>query len=152
MEDGGNMATIELDFDVWKELTTLRISEEITYSDVIRDLLRKSRPSEETLVNTKTVKGGLYGRQERGSSKMHIYIPNGTEFRAKYKGKMYAGVVQQDVLVVNGNSYPTPSAAAHSITNTPHNGWIFWQCRLPGQNKWRTAQELRDDPDLWATE
>ena len=144
------MATIELDFDVWKELTVLRTSEETTYSNVIRDLLRKSRLSEETLVNTKTGKGGLYGRQERGSSNMPIYIPNGTEFRAKYKGKMHIGIVQQDALVVNGNSYPTLSKAAYSITGTSHNGWIFWECRLPTQNVWKPAFELRDDPDLSA--
>jgi hypothetical protein len=145
------MASIELDFDVWKELTLLRTSEEDTYSDVIRALLRRNMATEVTPLNTKMGLGGLYGRRARGTSNAGIIIPNGTEIKAKYKGKIYIGSVKDNAFVVDGHNYSTFSAAAHSITNTNLNGWYFWECRLPGQSEWKPAWKLRDDPTLEAS-
>ena len=46
------MITIEIDFDVYKKLTVRRESEEVSYNDVIRDLLKMSpKKSDEVLLN-----------------------------------------------------------------------------------------------------
>lgn len=67
----------------------------------------------------------------------------GTEFRAHYKGETHLARVQNGALVVNGQRYDTPSAAAMSITGSPVNGWMFWECRLPGQASWQMIKVLR---------
>ena len=131
------MATIEVDFDVYKELTMLRPTEAVTYSDVIRGLLRENGHSERS---TPSKHPGPEGWSVKG-----VFFPDGTEFRAPYKGKVYSGIVQGNALVVDGKKYTSPSAAAHAITNTNLNGWGFWQCRLSGQTEWKDIWTLRDN-------
>ena len=129
------MVTIEGDFDIYKELTMLRASEEVTYSDVIKNLLRNhirpNGPASKAISDGWHVKGAFF--------------PHGTEFRATYKGKVYTGVVQESGVVVNGRVYHTPSAAAHSITQTNLNGWGFWECKLPGESDWKPIYALRPE-------
>jgi hypothetical protein len=72
-----------------------------------------------------------------------VVFPAGTQFRANYKGNNYYGVVQNATLVVNGKHYNSPSAAAVSITHNSVNGWIFWECKLPGEENWRIIKSLR---------
>lgn len=133
------MATIDVDFDVFKTLTMRRSSEEVTENDVLRELLGlpPKRPSQSpdlqpTQVETHgdwIVKG--------------VRFPVGTEFRASYKGKTYLARVEGGALVLNGERFDTPSAAAMSITKNPVNGWTFWEARLPGQTSWRMLKALR---------
>jgi Restriction Enzyme Adenine Methylase Associated/Protein of unknown function (DUF2924) len=129
------MRTIEVDFDVFKALTLRRPSEDVTENDVLRQLLglspsRQAKPSDTVPSRGDWVVKG-------------ITFPPGTEFRATYKGQIHLARVENGALVINGKSFDSPSAAAMSITGNAVNGWIFWECRLPGQTSWRLIKALR---------
>ena len=126
------MVTIDIDFGVYKELTMRRRSEDVTENEVIRELL--GMPQEK--------KGSPSGGGTPWATK-GVSFPHGTEFRATYKGQQYKGVVQNGALVVRGNRYSSPSAAAVDITGNPVNGWRFWECLQPGSAKWKLIAELR---------
>jgi len=63
--------------------------------------------------------------------------------RANYKGQTYLGRVESGALVLGGERFDTPSAAAMSITKNPVNGWTFWECRMPGRASWQMLKTLR---------
>lgn len=131
------MRTIEVDFDVFKALTTRRPSEDVTENDVLRSLL--GLPS-------KRGPGATVQREipDPGDWIVKgIRFPVGTEFRASYKGQSWLGRVERGALVVNGRRFDTPSAAAVFITKSPSNGWTFWECRFPGQASWQLIKGLR---------
>lgn len=128
------MRTIDVDFDVFKALTMRRVSEDVTENDVLRELL------------------GLPGKKQSAAANnaapgdwitKGVRFPVGTEFRANYKGRTYLGRVENRALVLNGERFDTPSAAAVSITKNPVNGWTFWECRLPGKSSWQIIKALR---------
>ena len=126
------MQNIEIDFDVYKELTIRRKSENITYNDVIRELLGLSNikePSKSQPKDMWIVKG--------------VRFPEGTDFRASYKGDIYNGKVDKNSLYINGKYYNTPSLAAVAITGYNVNGWRFWKVRLPNQSNWKTMDSFR---------
>jgi len=130
------MMNIEIDFDVFKELTNRRATENITYNDVLRELLglnplktEEISPDFATFDGSWTTKG--------------VTFPAGTEFRANYKGQNIFGKVESGFLVVNGKRFDSPSASAVSITGNSVNGWIFWECRLPGKTSWQIIKSLR---------
>jgi hypothetical protein len=131
------MHTIEVDFEVLKELMARRESEAVTYNDVIRRLLGLATstrgfgrsPIEVNARGAWTTKG--------------VTFPVGTEFRGAHKGRTHMGVVENGAFVVNGKSYDSPSAAAVAITGNPVNGWTFWECRRPGETRWQVLKGLR---------
>ncbi len=129
------MHTIEIDFDVFKELTFRRKSESMTENDVIRNLLKLSK-SDNILTKPNKPQGTPW--VSKGVS-----FPHDTEFRASYKGQEYYGKVHQGSLVVNNEKFSSPSSAATSITENSVNGWIFWECLLPNTNKWRPINSLK---------
>ncbi len=131
------MVSIDVDFDVYKELTVRRRSEDMTENEVIREVLGLSKP----IIHTKIVTS-LSNSSKPWVSKGVIF-PHGTEFRTTYKGQQFSGNVQNGALVVNGKRFSSPSAAAFAITENPVNGWIFWECLIPGTIKWRTIADLR---------
>ena len=65
-----------------------------------------------------------------------VAFPNGTEFRCKYKGYFYYAQVCDGALMINGKKFLSPSAAAVSITRNSVDGWLFWDCKLPGDSPW----------------
>jgi len=130
------MTNIEIDFDVFKELTNRRAAENVTYNDVLRNLLGlepfKAAATSSALESPEgswTTKG--------------VTFPAGTEFRDNYKGKAIFGKVESGFLVINRKRFDSPSAAAVSITGNMVNGWIFWECRLPGKASWQIIKTLR---------
>ena len=130
------METIEIDFDVYKELTSRRTSEGVTYNDVLRKLLGLGLQNSPVVpVNTAAAPGEWISKGVR--------FPNGTEFRATYKGQLYYGNVEGGSLVVDGRRFDSPSPAAVAITNNPVNGWVFWACRMPGRSSWQMIKTLR---------
>lgn len=131
------MQTIEIDFDVFKELTIRRTSEEVTYNDVLRSLLK--------LGPSKKLEGEGHVGSEGSQSWVAkgIVFPHGTEFRSTYKGQVYYGKVENGALVVNGKRFNSPSAAAREITNNSVNGWIFWECKMLGENSWKLMSNVR---------
>ena len=72
-----------------------------------------------------------------------VVFPDGTEFRGKYKGYFYYGKVRNGTLALDEKEFISPCEAALTITRTPIDGWLFWDCKLPGQLSWMNISELR---------
>jgi len=128
------MHTIEIDFDVFKEITARRKTEAITPDDVLRDLFRLG-PKQESLT-PKAPSGKPW--VVKG-----VVFPHGTEFRSTHKGQIINAKVEDGSLALNGKKFFSPSAAAMEITKNPVNGWIFWKCKLPGKEVWERINTLR---------
>jgi hypothetical protein len=130
------MKTIKIDFDVFKGLTLRRSTENVTYNDVLRKLLglnpRKRRAPLDKQIS------GAGDWVTKG-----VRFPNGTKFRASYKGQTYYGKVESGRLVVDNKRFHSPTAAAVSITGHQVNGWTFWECCMPGKSFWKTIKSLR---------
>jgi hypothetical protein len=126
--------TIPVDFEVWKALTTRLESPQDTYNAVLRRTLgltvgRAAPESPASGAKAWVVDG--------------VTFPHGTEFRARYKGVVHTGRVEDGALVVRGQRFESPSPAAIAITGNSVNGWKFWECRRPGQNAWTNIDGLR---------
>ena len=130
------MHTIEVDFDVFKQLTIRRATEDVSYNDVIRELLGLGQ--DKTSAAREITDSSLGDWVTKG-----VRFPAGTEFRATYKGQVRTARVEGGVLVVNGQHYDSPSAAAVAITGSSVNGWRFWECRLPDKSSWQLIESLR---------
>jgi predicted CopG family antitoxin len=132
------MHTIEIDFEVFKALTMRRETEAMSYNDVIRDLLNlggtKASPISAPAAPASTGEDWIC----KG-----VRFPAGSEFRASYKGAVHYAKVEGGALVVDGKSVTSPSDAARLITNTSVNGWTFWECRFPGESRWKLIKGLR---------
>lgn len=129
------MHSIEVDFEVYKQLTVRRATEHVTYNDVVRELLGlKKAPAQGA---------GSNGAAEGDWTSKGVRFPAGTVLRAEYKGKQYAATVEGGGLTLNGKRFSSPSAAAMAITKSPVNGWVFWECRFPGQSNWQLIKTLR---------
>ena len=129
------MTTIEIDFDVFKELTVRRATENVTYNDVLRQVLGLSPVLEPVRAAERPSAGGWTTKG--------VTFPEGTEFRASYRGQAVLGKVQAGLLMVNGQGFDSASSAAGSVTGTSVNGWIFWECRLPGKTTWQLMKTMR---------
>lgn len=73
----------------------------------------------------------------------NVSFPNGTEFRGKYKGCFYYGEVENGALIINGKKFSSLSAAAVVITRNPVDGWLFWDCKLPGEPSWMNVHKIK---------
>ena len=129
------MRTIEVDFDVFKALLLRRPAESVSENDVLRELLGLPTQRQAAAIAAGPAPGDWVSKGVR--------FPAGTEFKANYKGQTYLGRVEGAALVINGERFDTPSAAAMSITKGPANGWTFWECRMPGQATWKIITALR---------
>ncbi len=126
------MATVEVDFDVFKELTVRRKTEATTYNDVIRELLGLP-----PVGRTSPPPNGA-GWLQKG-----VTFPDGTMFRAVYKGATHIGEVKNGRLELNGKPVTSLSEAANLVTGTTVNGWRFWHCRLPNSASYVLADTLK---------
>jgi len=132
------MYTIDVDFEAYKQLTVRRATEDVTYNDVIRELLGLAQ-SGPTLHAEK-----IAGQSPQDWVAKGVRFPVGTDFRANYKGQMYTARVEGGALVLGtGKRFDSPSAAAVSITGSSVNGWRFWECRLPGKSSWQLIEGMR---------
>jgi len=129
------MHQIEIDFEVFKELTNRRQTEAITYNDVIRDLLGMEHQPKDQKTSTKA--GNAWVVSDTS-------FPVGSEFKAEYNGKAYIGSVENGKLKLDdGSTFSTPSAAAVHITHSNANGWRFWKCKLPSTSQFVLIERLR---------
>jgi hypothetical protein len=134
------MHSIDIDFDVYKELTARRESEDVTYNDVLRIILKlpaKSQKSEPLETPALTKKAALEWITKG------VKFPEGTQFRTTYKGKQYTGKVLLGRLWVEDKTYESLSGAAVAITGNPVNGWRFWECKPPAASTWMPAEVMR---------
>jgi hypothetical protein len=131
------MPMIDIDFDVFKALTARRESEAFTINDVIRTLLKLPAIGEKTKVAPRSTVDDWVSKG--------VKFPVGTEFRAAYKGAAYSGVVKAGQLLIGGKRAYSVSNAATMVTGTNVNVWNFWECKLPGESRWRTLAVLRSE-------
>jgi hypothetical protein len=127
--------TVEIDFEVYKELTLRRESPEMTENDVLREIF--DLPKESTASRSDgegTAKPWVWKR---------VRFPHGTKFRAEYKGQTYRARAEDGAMVYDGNRFKSPSPAAGAVTGNSVNGWTFWECKLPGSNDWKQMSEIR---------
>ncbi|WP_338845076.1 hypothetical protein V8J88_15390 [Massilia sp. W12] len=132
------MYSIEVDFEVYKQLTFRRATEHVTYNDVIRGLLglAEAAPANSVAQGNAQSSGDWVAKGVR--------FPVGTEFRASYKGQIHTARVENGALVLsNGAHCDSPSAAARLVTGSSVNGWRFWECRIPGKSSWQLLETLR---------
>jgi hypothetical protein len=141
---------IDIDFDVFKELTARRRDESDSYNEVIRRLLgfpatdlghvnaleqlAKGGPDKTVGLNGAT-KGVWYS---------NVFFPNGSRFRATYKGRTYSAEIRDEQWIDHeGHSKNSPSDAAGSISRTNVNGWRFWYVKRPQDDDWVRMDELK---------
>ena len=73
-----------------------------------------------------------------------VDFPHGTKLRGKYKGYVYQGKVNNGALILNGKKFLSPCAAAVTITRDAVDGWLFWDCKIPGRSSWESIYELKN--------
>ena len=150
---------IEIDFDVFKTLTALRESESDSYNQVIRRLLsltnaelsdapRIPPPSKGILVEDAFAKArfvaSLVEAMKFGVWFGQRHFPEGTKFRATYKGKSYFAEVRDGNWVgQDGIVRRSPSDAAGAISGTNVNGWRFWYAQIPPDQDWHRLDEFK---------
>jgi hypothetical protein len=128
--------TITVDFDVWKEITSRRTSEGVSDNDVLRDALG--------LGNKNPPKPQVTGNGGAGAVFKGVTFPDGTQFRASYKGRTYTAAIRNGLWTdSDGSVRNSPSEAAVKITGKPWNGWRFWHCKRPGDVDWVLIDTLR---------
>lgn len=131
--------SIDIDFDVYKELTLRRDSPEMTENDVLRELLDLGEKEQDEDTDSESTESGLPWTWKG------VQFPHGTKFRADYKGQTYYAKAENGALVYNGEGYKSPSAAARAVTDSSVNGWRFWECKLPGGTKWKLIDKVRKE-------
>lgn len=139
---------IEVDFEVVKALVAKLEHEGDTYNEVIRRLLGLSAaeaprfgeidlPGQPDVVAT-------FGAPTGGVWFSGVFFPDGTRFRATYKGRTFRAWIQNSSLIDEfGNIRTSPSQAASAITNTNVNGWRFWFVRRPHDEDWLRMDALK---------
>lgn len=147
---------IDVTLEVYKALTARLRYEGQTYDEVIRELLSLDSPIEPddpprglgaalnpSLERHLANVGSGSGFYSRG-----LLLPNGTKLRARYKGREYQAVVQDDDWVdQGGNVHSSPSAAASAITDNNVNGWRFWEAKRPRDLDWRRLDSIAAESD-----
>lgn len=128
---------IEVSFSTFKALTALREDENDSVDDVIIRLLHRPMEASKPPANIlQMLADGLF----IGG----VLFPNGTQFRARYKGRQFAASIIDGVWTdADGTPRNSPSEAASAISNTNVNGWRFWEARFPNSNEWILLDRLR---------
>lgn len=127
------MASLDIDFEVYKALTSLRESESDSYNDVLRRLLKLGATAPPAAAN----------QDGQGWTCKGVTLPNGTELRALYQGRTWLAKIENSRWVQDGEIYNSPSAASMAITKHASNGWWFWSVKRPGDGSWFQLNLLR---------
>lgn len=149
---------IAIDFEVFKALTAQRRSETDSYNEVIRRLLDlppladTAPPVPNALLmamggqpsqRSPTLRDMYLGTQ--GAWFGNVHFPEGTLFRATYKGRTHSAQIENGVWIGDdGVERTSPSDAAGAISGTNVNGWRFWHVQRPGDSNWVRMDELRE--------
>jgi hypothetical protein len=129
---------IDVDFDVFKELTARRRSEQHTESAVLRELFGLPAVASAAPVP-------MSGSNSEGWTSYGVTLPNGTELRGTHRGKSYViKIVDGQLTSDNGTVYSSPSQARHAITETGGNGWWFWTVKKTDAEGWEAIGSLRE--------
>ena len=110
------MPQVEIDFEVFKELTNRRPTETVTYNDVIRELLKLPKPA-------KSAKPAANGSKPWVVS--DTTFPAGSEFMADHRARKLFGIAKDGKLELSdGGKFRTFAAAVH-VTGSNVNGVAF---------------------------
>ncbi len=133
------MASIEIDFEVYRELTSRRASEEMSYNDVLRQMLGlPPKPMESGLAKTET--------EAQDWKVGPIVFSEFTEIKLTHKGKVHAGRVEKGAFVMQGKAYAILDELVQEITEGNPQDWIFWSQRRPGESSWTELKAFRAKP------
>jgi hypothetical protein len=141
------LVPIEIDFDIHKLIEAERRGFREPQYHALRRLLKLpaaqvSESSEEAVA--------AHGRSWREGL---VEVPHGSLARMEYdRGRqVYEGKFLDGRIVVKGNSYGSLSEAAKALAVTKKgrspslNGWKYWSAKLPGENKWRPLEDMRNE-------
>ena len=148
------MRTIEIDFDVHKLIEAERRSFSDAPNAALRRLLKlpdSSQPSAFEPVS-KPPSPGWAGEGWRGKN---VFLPNGTQLRMSYNGRVYNATIEGSCWKSEGGVFTSPSGAASGLAKTKTgkatrlDGWGYWEALLPGESEWVRLNELwrRANPD-----
>jgi hypothetical protein len=131
------MATIEVDFDTFKEITARRSDESVTEADVVRMALGLSKKNSGWDNAATNGIGGLFWHSEG------VPFVVGTRLRHIYRGgKIADAEITASGVKVGGKVFPGLSPAAAFSAGHQANGWQFWEV-LRAEGRWVKADTLR---------
>ena len=140
---------IAIDFEVFQGLTAKLEGGHEDYNEVIRRLLGLPSshsgfmPGEVDTPGLPSPTNAL-APQEGGVWYSGVFFPNGTHFRATYKGKTYRGwITNSQWIDESGTIRTSPSDAAGAVSGTNVNGWRFWFVRRPRDEDWQRMDALK---------
>jgi hypothetical protein len=136
---------IEVSFEIWKRLTALLVSERDTYDAAVSRLL--DGISEQSVIASCDRLSAPVEIRGEGAFYKNVFLPDGTELRATYRGRTYLAKIVASRWIDLENNEPrnSPSQAAFFITGSGVNGWRFWLVRRPEDGKWQTLDSLRSE-------
>lgn len=134
---------IEIDFEVYKELTARRKHEGHSYNSVVRDLLGLPMTLTDQIGSSFAPIGALAGRGGKKFTMRNGSLPEGTKLRARYKGSEYHAQIRNGRWIDDqGAEHTSPSAAATAICGTNVNGLRFWHAKRPQDGDWQRLDIL----------
>jgi len=138
---------IDVSFALWKALTALLRDEHDSYDAVIERLLESS-PDDLPKTEVGAERTEPEDTSSAGAYFKEVFLPNGTELRATYKGKTHFAEIRDSEWIdrESGRTRTSPSQAAYSITGKNVNGWLFWIVKRPNDEGWRSLNALRIRP------
>lgn len=136
---------IDVSFDRWKALTALLCDENDSYDAVIQRLIDEAGGGGGFPTSNEFDPRPLATATDSGAYFKEIFLPNGTELRATYKGKTYFAKISGSKWIdcETGETRTSPSQAAYFITDKNVNGWLFWVVKRPDDEGWRSLNALR---------
>lgn len=140
------LQSIDIDFDIHKLIEAERKSFDEPPHVALRRLLGLQEDEKVLVESTREDVGEGMPFVEDG-----VHVPHGSWARMKYqRGKqVYDGRFLNGKLVVNGQSFPSLSAAANACAitksggKTSLNGWLYWEVKFPGESRWRALDDMR---------
>lgn len=129
-------AKVEIDFDVYKEITTRRESPDVTENEVLRKVFGLPETKIQLIERTSLTPHKEW--EWKG-----VTLPAGTELLSEYLGRRHSARIEDGWIAIDGRTYKSPSKAASTITRSQVNGWKFWKYKNPATNEWHLLNTLR---------
>ncbi|NEJ85359.1 hypothetical protein GR223_05255 [Rhizobium leguminosarum] len=84
------------------------------------------------------------GDPDKGHLWNPLFLPNGTELRMSYKGKVSYAQIRDDLPTMDGEKFGSISQWVKAVAaGTSRNAWLDVWVRRPGEREYRLANGLR---------